>query len=56
MMLAHLDFSPEAVRIEAAVLEAVRQKKLTQDVGGNLGTREAGEWIAERVRESSSAA
>jgi 3-isopropylmalate dehydrogenase len=56
MMLAHLGFLSEAARIEAAVLEAVRQKKLTQDVGGNLGTREAGEWIAERVREFSSAA
>ena len=32
-----------------AVLEAVRQKKTTQDIGGALGTREAGEWVAERV-------
>jgi len=31
------------------VLEAVRQKKTTQDVGGSLGTREAGEWVAKRV-------
>ena len=35
--------------IEAAVLEAVRQKKTTQDIGGTLGTREAGEWVAKRV-------
>jgi isocitrate/isopropylmalate dehydrogenase len=34
---------------EAAVLDAVRQKKTTQDVGGKLGTREAGEWVAESV-------
>jgi 3-isopropylmalate dehydrogenase len=50
MMLAHLGMSPEAQKIEAAVLEAVRQKKTTVDIGGRLGTREAGEWVAEQVR------
>jgi len=49
MMLAHLGLTHEAEKIEAAVLEAVRQKKTTQDVGGSLGTREAGEWVAKRV-------
>jgi 3-isopropylmalate dehydrogenase len=49
MMLAHLGMVAEAARIEVAVLEAVRQKKTTQDIGGMLGTREAGEWVAERV-------
>jgi 3-isopropylmalate dehydrogenase len=49
MMLAHLGMTPEAERIEAAVLEGVRQKKTTRDIGGSLGTREAGEWVAKRV-------
>jgi 3-isopropylmalate dehydrogenase len=49
MMLGHLGLTHEAEKIEAAVLEAVRQKKTTQDIGGTLGTREAGEWVAERV-------
>jgi 3-isopropylmalate dehydrogenase len=49
MMLAHLGFADAARKIEAAVLEAVRQKKTTQDVGGSLGTKEAGEWIAKQV-------
>jgi 3-isopropylmalate dehydrogenase len=49
MMLDHLGFAPEAGKIEAAVLEAVRQKKTAQDVGGTLGTREAGEWVADFV-------
>jgi 3-isopropylmalate dehydrogenase len=49
MMLAHLGMSDEAQRIEAAVLEAVRQKKTTVDIGGTLGTTQAGEWVAERV-------
>jgi 3-isopropylmalate dehydrogenase len=50
MMLAHLGLTREAEKIEAAVLEAVRQKKTTQDIGGTLGTREAGEWVVEQVR------
>lgn len=50
MMLRHLSLGAEAGRIEAAVLQAVQQKKTTQDLGGSLGTREAGEWVAERVR------
>src|SRR5438270_4216055 len=54
MMLRHLGFGSEADRIELAVLEAVRQKKTTTDIGGNLGTREAGEWIAGRIGEFSS--
>lgn len=50
MMLAHLGFSDAARKIEAAVLEAVRQKKTTQDVGGNLGTKEVGEWIVAKAK------
>jgi 3-isopropylmalate dehydrogenase len=49
MMLAYLGMVAEAQKIEAAVLEAVRQKKTTVDIGGTLGTREAGEWVAQRV-------
>jgi 3-isopropylmalate dehydrogenase len=49
MMLAHLGMAGEAQKIEAAVLEAVRQKKATADIGGTLGTREAGEWVTQRV-------
>jgi 3-isopropylmalate dehydrogenase len=49
MMLRHLGLAKEAHKIESAVLEAVFQKKTTQDIGGSLGTREAGEWVAARV-------
>src|SRR5438477_6270249 len=49
MMLGHLGMRSEAEKMEDAVLAAVEQKKLTQDVGGRLGTREAGEWVAERI-------
>jgi 3-isopropylmalate dehydrogenase len=49
MMLRHLEFTNQADKIEAAVLEAVRQGKTTEDIGGKLGTREAGEWIARNM-------
>jgi 3-isopropylmalate dehydrogenase len=49
MMLEHLGLKREAERIERAVLAAVRERKLTADVGGALGTREVGDWVAERI-------
>ena len=49
MMLAHLGFVKESEKIEGAVLKAVRQKKTTQDIGGTLGTREAGKWVADNL-------
>jgi 3-isopropylmalate dehydrogenase len=49
MMLAHLGMGAQAEKIEGAVLEAVRQKKTTTDISGSLGTREAGEWVANQV-------
>ena len=49
MMLAHLGMADEAQKIEAAVLEAVRQNKTTADIGGTLGTHEAGDWVAQKV-------
>ncbi|MGH9669429.1 MAG: 3-isopropylmalate dehydrogenase, partial [Terriglobales bacterium] len=49
MMLAHLGLAKEAGKIDAAILEAVRQKKTTFDVGGTMGTKESAAWIAEQV-------
>ena len=49
MMLAHLGLSNEAQKIEDGVLAAVREKKITADVGGSLGTRECADWIAAKV-------
>jgi isocitrate/isopropylmalate dehydrogenase len=44
-----LGATAQAEKIESAVLEAVRQKKTTPDIGGSLGTREVGEWVANFV-------
>ncbi len=50
MMLNHLGLTREAQKIEAAVLNAVRQKKTTQDIGGTLGTSDVGAWVAGQVK------
>ena len=51
MMLDHLGFPAEGKRIEAAVLDAVRQKKTTSDIGGNMGTTEVGDFVAQRLQK-----
>lgn len=49
MLLAHLGFEKESEKIDRAILEAVRQRKTTADVGGSLGTRAAAAFIADQV-------
>jgi 3-isopropylmalate dehydrogenase len=48
MMLSHLGMTVESAKIEAAVLDAVREKTCTSDIGGKLGTREAGAVVASK--------
>ena len=52
MMLAHLGLSSESKKIESAVEAAVRDKKTTVDVGGNLGTKECADYIAKLVTDN----
>ena len=47
MMLSHLGFAAAADTVQRAVAQAVKKKRLTSDVGGALGTREVGDYIAE---------
>jgi 3-isopropylmalate dehydrogenase len=56
MMLAHLGMTTEAYKIEAAVQEAVKQKKTTPDIGGTLSTTEAADWVATSVARAPSPA
>ena len=46
LMLETLGWTKEAAAIDAAVLKAVRDNQVTTDIGGKLGTREAGDFIA----------
>jgi 3-isopropylmalate dehydrogenase len=49
LMLETLGMTAEAAAIEAAVLQAVRAGEVTQDIGGNLGTREAGDAVVHGI-------
>ena len=50
LLLETLDAKQEAAAIDAAVLRAVKENQVTSDIGGTLGTREAGDFIAAAVR------
>jgi 3-isopropylmalate dehydrogenase len=50
LMLETAGLIEEASAIDAAVRVAVRSRQGTRDIGGTLGTREAGAYIAEAVR------
>ena len=49
MMLEYLGLDREAALIRDAARTAVREMKTTSDLGGKMGTREAGDWLAERI-------
>jgi 3-isopropylmalate dehydrogenase len=48
-MLEHLGHRGEALAIERAVQECVRDRRCTFDVGGELTTSQAGEALIERL-------
>ena len=50
LMLETLGLKEEAAAIDAAVLKAVREVQVTADIGGTLGTREAGDYIVGGIR------
>jgi 3-isopropylmalate dehydrogenase len=55
MLLTHLGREAEAKVIEDAVRAAIREGKVTVDLGGTLGTHEVGDWIARKVESRASA-
>jgi 3-isopropylmalate dehydrogenase len=50
LMLETLGLTEEAASIDSAIVKAVRERQVTSDIGGTLGTREAGEFIADVIR------
>jgi 3-isopropylmalate dehydrogenase len=52
LMLDYLGLNPEARALEAAVQEAVVAGQGTREIGGSLGTRETGDFIAARVQRN----
>jgi 3-isopropylmalate dehydrogenase len=49
LMLENLGFDDAAAAVDGAVAEALRQGFTTRDLGGNLGTAEVGDRLAEAV-------
>src|SRR5438094_5343894 len=52
LMLEHLGLKPEAATIEAAVKDAVVTGHGTKEIGGSLGTKETGDFIARAMQLS----
>ncbi|MBA2306415.1 MAG: 3-isopropylmalate dehydrogenase [Acidobacteria bacterium] len=49
LLLETLGAKNEAAAIDAAILLAVKENQVTSDIGGTLGTREAGDFIARAI-------
>lgn len=49
MMFEYLGWKAEAARIDMAVRAALREGKVPAELGGTLGTREVGDWVANAV-------
>jgi len=52
LMLDYLGWDAEAAAMETAVRDAVVSGSGTPDIGGSLGTRETGDYIAARVQKN----
>jgi 3-isopropylmalate dehydrogenase len=55
LMLDYLGLTAESAAIEAAVRQAVETGHGTAEIGGTLGTRETGDYIAANVRATAAA-
>lgn len=49
MMLEYFGWSAESQAVEAAVRAALREGKTPAELGGSLGTREVGDWLANHI-------
>ena len=49
LMLDHFGHREAADRVERAIVESIRARQTTPDLGGELGTEEVGSWILESL-------
>jgi 3-isopropylmalate dehydrogenase len=52
LMLDYLGLTEEALAVEAAVQQAVATGQGTAEIGGSLGTRETGDYIASHIQRT----
>ena len=43
-------FRKAAARLEAVIVDAIRKGKTTKDLGGELGCKATGDWIAAAIK------
>lgn len=55
MMLEHIGFPAQAERLESAVRAALRERKVTADLGGSMITDEVGAWICDAMSSNTPA-
>jgi 3-isopropylmalate dehydrogenase len=53
MLLQHVRAPEAAALVQRAAVSSLRERAGTGDIGGTLGTRATGDWIAEKVRNQS---
>ncbi|MFH1863141.1 MAG: 3-isopropylmalate dehydrogenase [bacterium] len=53
IMLEHLKYDQEAAWVEAAIKHALDTDNVTRDLGGRLGTKQVGDFIAAQIRKGS---
>lgn len=54
LMLDHLGYEEQDETIEKAVVQAIHTGNVTKDLGGNLGTKEVGDFICTKIKEFNS--
>jgi 3-isopropylmalate dehydrogenase len=52
LMLDYIGWKDEAAAVEAAVAESVASGNGTAEIGGSLGTRETGDYIAKQIQDT----
>ena len=52
LMLDYIGWKDEAAAVEAAVAESVTSGNGTTEIGGSLGTRETGDYIAKQIQDT----
>ena len=53
MLLRHLGYKENADMIDRAVRVAIQKNKLTRELGGELGTKECGDFICDVIKHGS---
>lgn len=53
MLLRHLGYNDNADMIDRAVRVAIQKNKLTRELGGELGTKECGDFVCEVIKHGS---